>query len=115
MGETVKDLIQSKKFRTMAMSILGIIVIKIAGLKGIVLDPATATSISEMVFGLSSAYLLSQGFADFGKEGKLKALLAGAAEIAKSVSADAPASESADAPASSPEPEKTEETAPDAE
>jgi hypothetical protein len=111
----MKDLIKSKKFRTMMLGILSIIAIKIAGLKGIVLDPATATSISEMVFGLASAYLLAQGAADFGKEGKLKAVLSGAMEVARNVSADAPAPEPEAAPAASPEPEKAEEAAPDSE
>ena len=96
----MRDLIQSKKFRTMTMSILGIVVLKVAGLKGVVLDEATAKAISEMVFGLASAYLLAQGAADWGKEGKaadllgkldqggLAKLIGGAVEAAKTVSAD---------------------------
>jgi hypothetical protein len=99
----VKDLIQSKKFRTMVLGGLVIVVIKIAGLKGVVLDEATAKSIAEMVFGLASAYLLAQGAADFGKEGKLKSVLEGAAEVAKAVSADAPAPKAEEPPAPAPE------------
>jgi hypothetical protein len=97
----MRDLIKSKKFRTMVLGGLVIAVIKIAGLKGVVLDEATAKSIAEMVFGLASAYLLAQGAADFGKEGKLQAVLEGAAEVAKTVSADAEPSDAA-APAAAP-------------
>lgn len=84
----MKDLIQSRKFRTMALGILVVVIVKIAGLKGIVLDEATAKSIADSVLGLAGAYILAQGAADFGKEGKLKAVLEGAAEVAKAVSAD---------------------------
>jgi hypothetical protein len=86
----MRDLIKSKKFRTMVLGGLVIAVIKIAGLKGVVLDEATAKSIA-----------LAQGAADFGKEGKLQAVLEGAAEVAKTVSADAEPSDAA-APAAAP-------------
>jgi len=92
----VKDLIQSKKFRTMVLGGLAIVVIKVAGLKGVVIDEATAKSIADAVLGLAGAYILAQGAADFGKEGKIKGLLAGAAKVATSVSADEASSEVAE-------------------
>jgi hypothetical protein len=89
----MKDLIKSKKFKTAVLGGLGVLIIKVAGLKGIVLDEATATALSEMVFGLATAYILAQGAADFGKAGKL---LEGAKELAGSVSADEPLEDTAD-------------------
>ena len=99
----MKDLLKSKKFKTMILGIIGVVAIKVAGLKGIVLDEATAKALSEMVFGLASAYLLAQGAADFGKS--KQELLSGAVELAKS------AGVSADAVTPSPEPESPAEAA----
>jgi hypothetical protein len=98
----MKDLLKSKKFKTAVIGGLCVLVIKVAALKGIVLDEATGKALSEMVFGLASAYILAQGAADFGKEGKAQELLAGAVAAASTatitqgsptevVSADAPA------------------------
>lgn len=90
----LKDLIKSKKCKTAVIGGI-IVVIKVAGLKGIVLDVETAKGLAEMVFGLASAYILAQGVADFGKS--KQALLSGAFEIAKTAGAEAPAEAPAEA------------------
>ena len=99
----MKDLIQSKKFRTMAIGILAVIAVKIAALKGIVLDADTASYIANTIVALASAYILAQGGADFGKSGKL--ILAGAMDVAKAVSADTGASEAPKATEEPPKPD----------
>lgn len=98
----MRDLIKSRKFRTMVLGFLTTVIVKVAALKGIVLDAATADYLANAILGLAGAYILAQGAADFGKEGKAQDLLAGAVAAASTatitqgtptevVSADAPA------------------------
>jgi hypothetical protein len=118
----VKDLLKSKKFRTMVLGFLTTATIKVCALKGIVLDAATADYLANSILGLASAYILAQGAADFGKS--KQELLAGAVEMAQTVtlgtttalvSADAPTTAEApaevEAPAEKPAEEKKEESA----
>lgn len=85
----MKDLIKSKKFKTAVIGFIVVVVIKVAGIKGVVLDEATAKTLAEMAFGFASAYILAQGVADFGKS--KQELLSGAFEIAKTAVEEAPA------------------------
>lgn len=62
------DLFSSKKFLASFSGAILVLVLKVSGKAGIVLDPATAGEIANLVAVLVAAYVVGQGQADHGKE-----------------------------------------------
>jgi len=72
------ELLTSKKVVAAVTGVLTVVVVKVAGKFGLVLDTDTANQVSMLVGGITSAYLLGQGVADINKSAVVEALNAGA-------------------------------------
>lgn len=68
MNPFVTELLTSKKVVAAVSAIVTVMAVKIAGKLGVVLDADTANQVSVLVGVVTSAYLLSQGISDHGKE-----------------------------------------------
>ena len=64
----LSELLTSKKFVAAAGAVVTVVAVKVAGKLGIVVDNESASQISGLVALIASAYCVSQGIADHGKE-----------------------------------------------
>ena len=67
MVEVVGGILGSKKAVAALVAVLALVLIRVAGRFGVVLDQATAAELSNQVLAVASAYVIGQGIADHGK------------------------------------------------